>query len=70
MRGGFSDRDDQITEAAFGVAGEDRLAICLAAVDDDTIRSAMARNGFAEESCGCRQVTVLQEKNSTVSPTC
>jgi hypothetical protein len=35
-----------IAQAAFGIAGNDRLVVCLAAVDDDAIRSLMAIEGL------------------------
>ncbi|CCV03027.1 hypothetical protein MESS2_1000041 [Mesorhizobium metallidurans STM 2683] len=51
-----------IPQTVFGVAGNDRLMIGRAAVDDDAIRSAVALQGLPEEALGCRQVAVFAEE--------
>ena len=43
-----------ILQAMCRVAGNDRLPVGLAAVDDDTIRSAMALQRLPEEALRCR----------------
>lgn len=50
-----------LPQAAFSVAGKDCLVIGLAAVDDDALRLAMARQRLAEEAFGRHQVTVFAE---------
>ena len=50
-----------IPQPAFRVAGNDRLAIGLAAVDDDALGAAMTLQRLAQEAFGRRQITVLAE---------
>lgn len=51
-----------ITQPAFAVAGNDCLAIGLAAVDDDARGAAMTLKCSAQEAFGSHQVTVFAEE--------
>ncbi len=47
---------------AFSLTGADRLAIGLAAIDHNTIRSAMSRKSLAEEPLGRCQIAMFAEE--------
>ena len=51
-----------IPKPAFAVAGNDCLAIGLAAVDDDALGAAMTLKRSAQEAFGSHQVTVFAEE--------
>ena len=51
-----------IPQPAFRVTGTDRLAIGLAAVDDDALGAAMTLKRLAQEAFGSHQVTVFAEE--------
>lgn len=50
-----------IPQSVVGIAGDDRFAVGLAAVDDDPLGPAMAFKRFPEEPLGRRQVAVFAE---------
>jgi hypothetical protein len=51
-----------LPKPAFRITGKDRLAIGLAAVDDDALGAAMTLQRFAQEAFGRHQVTVFAEE--------
>ena len=51
-----------ILQPICGVAGNDRLPVGLAAVDDDAIGSAMTLQRLSEEPLGRRQIALLAEQ--------
>lgn len=57
----------EILQAICGVAGNDRLVVGLAPVDDDAIRSAMTLQRLSEEALGRRRSRCSLNQN--VSPT-
>jgi hypothetical protein len=51
-----------IAQAAFSIAGSDRLEIGPAAVDDNAVRASMAGKRLAQEAFRRRQVSVFAEE--------
>jgi hypothetical protein len=50
-----------ILKAFYGVTGNDRFPVGLAAVDNDALRPAMPGESLSEKAFGDRKVTVLAE---------
>jgi len=51
-----------VAQAVFSTTGDNCLVICLASIDDDAIRAAMARKCLSKDALFSRQVTVLAEE--------
>lgn len=50
-----------ISPPALDIAGDDRFAIGLTAIDDDTLGPTMSRDRLAQEALGRRQVSICAQ---------